>query len=260
MSSLIELQHTMKNAILSGDMAHIAAELNAGSADARSRFNIFRNNTYLSLAESLRVVFPVTEQLSDGRFFNYAAHKYISERPPREARLSTYGSDFPQFLSTFPPCKDYPMIAEMAKLEWAIADSLNDAEEAPAPLSLVKETEIEGKNTGIKLQPNLRFVITRWPLLGVWTAHKKENLAFSDKLERRVSRVAIVRHNENIEFLELDSPRFVFWRSLAHGFPIEMAARRALARDPLFDLLREMIALFRLQLVTGVFASIQKGD
>jgi hypothetical protein len=199
-------------------------------------------------------------RLSDVRFFDYAAHEYISKLPPWEARLSTYGSEFPRFLSTFPPCKDYPVIAEMAKLEWAIADSLNDAEEEPASLSLMREAGADDKTVSVKLQPNLRFVVTRWPLLAVWAYYKKESIVINGQLERKLSRVAVVRNGGDIQLLELDTARFSFWRCLARGGSIEIAALKAFKRDPLFDLLREMIALFRLQLVTGVITPNQKGD
>jgi hypothetical protein len=259
MPDLQTLQNTMADAILGGDLAHIADELDAGSASAKGRFNIFRNNTYMSLTECLKTVFPVTVRLSDERFFAYAAHEFISSRPPREARLSNYGAEFPRFLASFAPCREFPVIAEMAALEWAIAGSLNEAEEQPAPISLIKEAGLDGGRVGLCLQPNLRFAVTRWPLLGVWADHKEENVVIAGPLTRKVSRVAISRWGEDIQLLELEAPRFVFWRTLARGLPIETAAQRALARDPLFDLVHETISLFRSQLVTGVFTPIEKG-
>ena len=256
MPDLQTLQNTMADAILGGDLAHIADELDAGPASATGRFNIFRNNTYMSLTECLKTVFPVTVRLSDERFFAYAAHEFISNRPPREARLSNYGAEFPRFLAGFAPCREFPVIAEMAALEWAIAGSLNEAEEPPAHISLINEAGPDGGRISLRLQPNLRFAMARWPLVGVWADHKKENVEIAGPLKRSVSRVAISRHGEDIQLLELEAPRFAFWRTLARGLPIETAAQRALARDPLFDLVHETVALFRSQLVTGVFTPI----
>jgi hypothetical protein len=256
MPDLQTLQNNMADAILGGDMAHFADELDAGPASATSRFNIFRNNTYMSLTECLKTVFPVTVRLSDERFFAYAAHEFISNRPPRQAQLSNYGAEFPRFLAGFAPCREFPVIAEMAALEWAIAGSLNEAEEQPAPISLIKEGGPDGGRVSLRLQPNLRFAMARWPLLGVWADHKKGNVEIAGPLRRTVSRVAISRRGEDIQLLELEAPRFAFWRSLARGLPIETAAQRALARDPLFDLVRETLLLFRSQLVTGVSTPI----
>ena len=259
MPSLDALQYAITSAILGGDMAQIAEELDAKRASATARFNIFRNNTYMSLTECLKTVFPVTVRLSDERFFAYAAHEFISTRPPREARLSYYGAEFPRFLASFAPCRDFPVIAEMAALEWAIAGSLNEAEEQPAPVSLFKEAGLDGARLSLHLQPNLRFAMARWSLLGVWADHKKENVVIAGPLARKVSRVAVSRRGEDIQLVELEAPRFAFWRALARGLPIETAAQRALARDPLFDLVYETISLFRSQLVTGVFTPTEKG-
>jgi Putative DNA-binding domain len=259
MPSLQSLQDTMTAAILGGDVTQIAKELKAGRVNAAGRFNIFRNNSYASLTECLKAVFPVTMRLSDERFFDYAAHAFIAARPPREARLSQYGAEFPRFLATFAPCRDFPVIAEMASLEWAIAGTLNDAEELAAPISLIKELGLDGGKFGLRLQPNLRFTVSRWPLIGVWSDHKKEEVVITGPLKRRVSRVVISRHGEDIHLLELDAARFAFWRSLARGLSIEAAAERALTRDPLFDLIHETIAIFRSKLVTGAFIPIEKG-
>lgn len=259
MANLLALQDIMTTAILGGDSGPIANELLAGQANAAARFNIFRNNTFASLTECLKAVFPVTVRLSDERFFAYAAHEFIARRPPREARLSCYGAEFPKFLAGFEPCKDFPVIAEMATLEWAIAGALNEAEEMPAPISLIREAGIDGGKIGLLLQPNLRFAVARWPLLGVWSDHKKENLVITGPLKRKVSRVAVTRHGDDIQLLELESSRFAFWRALSSGLSIEIAAARALARDPLFDLVSETIALFRSHLVTGILTPNEKG-
>jgi hypothetical protein len=47
----------------------------------------------------------------------------------------------------------------------------------------------------------------------------------------------------------LSSPRWAFWRSLARGEQFECAAARALARDARFDLVDEILVLFRTGLV-----------
>jgi hypothetical protein len=252
-------QDTMTASLRGREVMDIAKKPDVEPASTAGRLNIFCNTSYTLLAECLKAVFPVTMRLSDARFFAYAVHEFIAKRPPREARLSQYGAEFPRFLVTFAPCRDFPVIAEMAALEWAIAGTLNNAEEVAAPISLIKELGFDGGKFGLRLQPNLRFTVSRWPLIGVWSDHKKEEVVITGPLKRRVSRVVISRHGEDIQLLELDAARFAFWRSLARGLSIEAAAERALARDPLFDLIHETLAVFRSKLVTGAFTPIGKG-
>jgi hypothetical protein len=238
------LQDRMAASILAGDMAPIA--------DAFShpdRLTIFRNNTFASLTQALKTTFPVTVRLCDERFFAYAAHEFITSEPPREARLSEYGAGFPRFLARFVPCQNHPILAAMASFEWAIAASLNDAEELPAPIASIEQ--ITGK-ASLAFQPHLRLILSRWPVLQLWTEHKRADAPAPAPLAREIERVAIIRHGEDIQFLPLDAARFAFWHALARGLCFEAAASRALSRAPTFDLPSEFLLLFRLGIVTRV--------
>jgi hypothetical protein len=244
MPDLQALQDQMAAAILSGDMAPVA--------DAFShpdRLTIFRNNTFASLTQALKTTFPVTVQLSDERFFAYAAHEFIAGEPPREARLSEYGAGFARFLVKFVPCQDHPILAAMASFEWALASSLNNAEAPPASVAAIEQ--LTGK-ASLVLQPHLRLTLSRWPVLQLWTEHKRADPPVPAPLMRKIERVAIIRHGEDLQFLPLDAGRFAFWHALARGLSLDAAANRAFTRAPSFDLSSEILLLFRLRIVTRV--------
>ncbi|MGE0239348.1 MAG: putative DNA-binding domain-containing protein [Parvibaculaceae bacterium] len=244
MRDLAELQAAMTGAIIGGSFADIENELAAGRADPGRRFAIYRNNMFLSLTAHLRAVFPVTASLGDERFFAYAAHQFVLREPPRDSRLAVYGAAFPQFLARFPACRHAPILAEMATLEWAIHGALTSAQ---LPFVDLAEMTAAAK---LDFQPSLRFVLSRWPILGLWAHHGERRQI----LPRRTSRVAVVRHDDDIRLFELGHARFAFWRSLARRRSIEAAAR-ALTRDPRFNLAEEIIFLFRNRLVTGIAAA-----
>jgi hypothetical protein len=241
----------MTRAILDGSSLDIQGEFTAGQADPVRRYAIYRNNMFLSLTAHLRAIFPVTARLGDERFFAYAAHQFILRAPPREARLVTYGAGFPQFLSRFPACRHAPILAEMASLEWAIHSALTSAELPILELAEMTETSM------LDLQPSLRFIVSRWPILDLW-AHQREP---QRALPRQASRIAVIRHDDDIRFFELTPARFAFWRSLARRRGIEAAAARALVRDAHFNLTDEILFLLRNRLVTGADAAKpQKGQ
>ncbi len=244
MLDLATLQASMTRALLKGDLSEIEDEFDTGKASSARRFSIYRNNMFLSLTSHLRTIFPVTVRLGDDRFFAYAANQFILREPPREARLAVYGAAFPRFLSHFPACRHVPILAQMARLEWAIHSSLTSAQ-----MPFLEATEIINAANGmaLDLQPSLRFVVSRWPLLGLWAREADRQRP----LPRQASRLAVVRHDDDLRFFELDAARFAFWRGLARHHSIERAASLALARDPLFDLVNEIVFLFRNRLVTG---------
>jgi hypothetical protein len=247
MRDLAELQASMTEAVLSGNAAPLAGELTVPNADPLRRFSIFRNNTFLSLTRHLEAVFPVTARLGDERFFRYAAFEFIKSHPPREPRLSSYGSTFPRFLASFPPCRSGPILPDMASLEWAVHSALTAAEQVPLASSVLAEIGPSAPSLRLVLQPSLRFAASRWPLLPLWQGTHPENRP----LDRRITRIAVFRNSDRIRLVELSSPRFAFWRSLARFGQFEYAAARALARDPIYDLLEEILALFRAGLVVA---------
>jgi hypothetical protein len=248
MRDLAELQGAMTEALLSGDAAPLAGELILPNADALRRFSIFRNNTFLSLTRHLEAVFPVTARLGDERFFRYAAFEFVKAHPPREPLLSRYGSALPRFLAKFPACRSAPILPEMASLEWAVHSALTAAEHAPLAPSVLAEIGQSAPNLRLMLQPSLHFAVARWPLLPLWQGtHAEDRL-----LDRRITRTAIFRSADRVRFAELSSSRFAFWHSLARREQLECAAARALARDPMFGLVEEILALFRAGLVIAV--------
>lgn len=247
-SNLSQTQSKVAAALFKGELHDIADIFSTPP----SRLNIYRNNTLISLTNALKTTFPVTVQLAEGKFFAYAAHAFITSEPPREARLSEFGGGLPRFLAKFPPCRAYPIIADMASLEWAIAQSLQAGEHPVATASLLERLRHGGGKMRLFLQPNLQFTTSRWNILNVWMDHK--TAAGLRPLERRITRIAVSRRAEDIEFAELDPARFTFWRSLAKGRTIEHAMNRAAARDPFFDPVSETLLLFRAGLVTGLAA------
>jgi len=245
MRSLAELQTAMTQAIMAGSFVDVEGEFTAGNADPGRRYAIYRNNMFLSLAAHLRTVFPVTARLGDERFFAYAAHQFILREPPRSARLVVYGAAFPRFLSRFPACRHAPILAQMAALEWAVHSSLTSAQR---PFLETKDMAAISAGQGLELQPSLHFVLSRWPVLGLW-AHQAER---QQALPRKTCRIAVIRHDDDIRFFELSTARFAFWRDLVRRRSLEEAATRALARDAQFNLADELVFLFSNRLVTGL--------
>jgi hypothetical protein len=227
MLSLEALQSKMTAAVLSGDFSVVASEFIAPGATPQRRLGIFRNNTILSLTAALSATFPATVALVDKRFFDYAAASFIAAHPPREARLSAYGGEFPRFLARFPALAQHSFVASVAALEWAVAEVLDAEEGTP------------------------RFVASRFDALSVWNAFHGGRIDSIDPARRKATRLAIWRSGANIRFAELTAPQFAFRRALAKGRPLDRAAAAAMARDPLFDFTQELVTLIRAGLVVN---------
>ena len=248
MHTLEQLQRDMTSAILTGESGMLASHLVADRTDATSRFGIYRNNTFLSLTEALIATFPATVRLLDARFFRFAAAEFIRRHPPRAPRLAAYGAGFPAFLARHPACRGVAYVADVARLEWAVAQALHAPEGKPLASSILSRS---GRaEIGLRLQPSLVFHASRWPVLALWRAQQPDrDGAF--ELSRRAARLSVHRAGETVRFIEYGPAEFAFRRALARGSSLEGAVRRALSRVPRFDLVAALVRLFGDDLVIG---------
>lgn len=251
MLTLDRLQSTIANAVLGRPHFGLSPLLDAGPADPIRRLRVYQNNTRASLTSTLLAVFPVAARLVDERFFRYAASEFIRFHPPTEPRLVRYGAEFPNFLRTFEGLEKMPFVAEAARLEWAIAEALDAASLPPVPLAA-----LDGAGEGtpeLVLQPSLRFVISYWPVLSIWSAHQEGgNIDSVRTMSRRPERVALWRAGDNVRFSLLTSAQFSFRYSLKAGLGLDKAVARALTHEPMFDLVGALVGLFADGLVTNV--------
>jgi hypothetical protein len=253
MLTLERLQCTIADAVLGKPHIGLSPLLETGPANPIRRLRVYQNNTRASLTSTLLTVFPVTARLVDERFFRYAASKFIRFHPPSEPRLARYGAEFPNFLRTFERLAEMPFVSETARLEWAIAEVLDAASLPTVPLATLDgmgETTPE-----LVLQPSLRFVISCWPVLSIWSAHQQGGDVDSLRAAgRRPQRVALWRAGDNVRFSSLNSALFSLRFSLKAGLGLEKAVARALIHEPMFDLVGALVSLFADELVTDVRA------
>ncbi|MEP9389836.1 DNA-binding domain-containing protein [Mesorhizobium sp. KR9-304] len=249
MLSLEGLQKAVARSVLGHAALGLSPLMASGAADPYRRMRIYQNNTRSTLTATLKTVFPVTVRLVDERFFGYAANEFIRTNPPNEPRLVRYGADFPAFLRTFKGLEDLPFVSEVARLEWAIAEALDEASLPAVPIAALNGNAAETPE--LVLQPSLRLVISHWPVLAIWSAHQ-DGGAPTCGWHRRPERIALWRTGDNIRFSKLSGAEFSFRYSLAHGHGLDKAVSRALTHEPMFDLTGSLVRLFGDGLVSRV--------
>ena len=256
MPTLPELQAGFAAAILREDARDVAASIVGDGLTPAARVQVYWNHVFSSLTEALEATFPVVCRLVDRRFFGFAADRYIRAHPPAGPCLFEYGESLPDFLAGFPPCADYPYLADVARLEWAMNVALHAEEAAP----------ISPGGARAPCRPR------RWAVSSSgWTPRRRGSglaLAGRPHLAREPARtptrtspwistggvdaLEIRRQDDAVTMRAPRRPSSIAFRSrLGRGETLEAVAARALAEDPAFDLAAALRALLDEALITG---------
>jgi hypothetical protein len=251
MPNLLELQRQFRRAVLGGDTAALAAAIPGDGLDPAARLRIYRNHAFATLGAVLEGTFPVVCRLVDKRFFAYAAHEYLRERPPHSRCLVEYGSDFADFLAGFEPCKHLAYLADVARFEWALNMAAMVREAAPLPTEALAAVPPEkAACLALRLQPSASYFASSWPIDTIWQANQQSEVPTVD-LARGGACIEIRRVGDAAAWRRLDPGTFAFRTAIADG--VVLAAAAAIVEDPAFDLVVALDRVFAEGLAVGFY-------
>jgi hypothetical protein len=171
MLTLIEIQGALREAILASPSPELLEEVVSDRVSARERLRVYRNHYRLSLEEGLNRAFPATRILLGARYFAAMAALFITRHPPQEARLCTYGGEFPRFLAGREELESVPFTLEVARLEWTMTRiaALPDAPALPrAALTRVLRRGARDGDDALRFTLASALTLLRWP----WPVHR----------------------------------------------------------------------------------------
>ncbi len=229
--------------------AALVAAIDEGAIAKDERLAVYRNNVQISLIGVLSAAFPVTSELAGKDNFAFAARRFLRAHPPSEARLLTYGADFPAWLAAFTPATKQPWLAQMARLEWARNEALFAADAAPLDPKVLAEQPADAvMSLRFVAHPATRLIVSDFALHSLWQAHE-EGLAFPDP-QSAPETILVLRPDLEVAQLSLSLGEKRLAEVLLAGATLGNAAEAALAAEPSLDL---QAALFR-HLRHGSFA------
>ncbi|WP_420139071.1 putative DNA-binding domain-containing protein [Sphingomonas sp.] len=153
--SLLTLQRDFGAWLREGDAA--------GAADG---LRIHQNNYRASLSACLADSFPRTREWIGGEAFETAMIRHIHRVPPNSWTLDVYGRDFPATLTALYPHD--PDIAELAGLEWALAEAFvgPDAD----PIQTGDAATIDWETARLQFIPTIDLRIATTNAHAIWSA------------------------------------------------------------------------------------------
>ena len=250
MLPLHELQQTIARGILADEAAALADVIREDGLSFDKRLQVYRNNTFLSLAEALKTTYPVVSALVGEKFFATAAKAHIAAQPPRAPRLAEYGAGFADFLAGFERVRALLYLPDVARLEWAINGAYHAAGDVDlTPQSLASVAQEQSSALCFKLRSSARLLHARYRVDRLWLAHQPGRSL--DGLDIAGDcHLLIYRPADDVELMTLEAPGFALLSEIDRGATLESAYAAAAAVDSSFDL----TAALGTHLTRGVFS------
>lgn len=165
-------QHHFAAALLQPDRAPPPGLRNPDGALASKRFDVYRNNVAVSLAEALETAFPVTRKLVGDGFFRAMAGVFLRAHPPRSPLMMLYGAELPGFIARFEPAASLPYLPDIARLEQALRESYHAADARPLDPARLASLAPEALSAlRLRPAPATRLIRSAYPVLGIWAAN-----------------------------------------------------------------------------------------
>lgn len=223
----------------------------SGRDRGERRFNVYRNNVFVSLTEALVARFPVCHALVGDEFFRAMARVFIELSPPRSPLLMTYGDDFGSFVDTFPPARPVPYLGDVARLEAALTRAYHAADASPLTVDeLASLTPCRWEQIHVELHPSVQIVASPYPVVSIWDAHiRPDEHSVIDSASGEDGLVA--RPDLEVEVHRLPPGAAALLTVLLKGASLRAAADAA-AVDPRFDLIGTLSGILAARIITGI--------
>ncbi|MFT5511517.1 MAG: hypothetical protein ACI89J_004619 [Hyphomicrobiaceae bacterium] len=227
-----------------------------GSGVPVARFNVYRNNSAVSLTEAIADSYPVVRALVGEDFFTAMARQYVDGHVPSSPVLIHYGGSFADFIEAFEPAQSLPFLADIARVEWAWVQAYHAKDCDSINTEALQAANAEALPASrLTLHPSLHLIQSNWPVVSIWSAHQIEDLEARQTALSEIDQAAecgvIVRPEFEVQVQLVQPPIRQLLASFQDGATLGEAAE-ALEPDDVGDFGGMLSYIFSTGVVTAI--------
>jgi hypothetical protein len=178
--SLPRLQDAFQRYLLAGDTEIGAHVVGTQRVPVETRLGIYGDGYRLRLIEALASTFPVLAELLGESDFHALGQKYVNANESTFASIRYYGDKLADFLASDADYARAPVLAELARWEWALAAVFDAADADPIDVSVFAQVAHEDwSELRFGWSPSVQVLELRWNVPELWKA-VTENTARPD--------------------------------------------------------------------------------
>jgi hypothetical protein len=182
---------------------------------AAARLRVYRGNARAQFEQALAATFPVLQGRVGEDYFRQLAHHYREAHPSRAGDLHEVGRAFAPFLADHLADGPYAWLAELAALEWTVAEA-----GVAADTDAVSVTALAGVPAEALTDLRLRFVASfrcieaTVPVLSVWRSGQAGGAGVSIDLATGPEFVLLHRAGDEVQLVALSQFEHAFVAAL----------------------------------------------
>lgn len=171
MSKLAAVQHDFQQYMLHGDAAIESRVVGTTRVPIETRLAIYGGGYGARLIEALQNNYPVLAKLLGETDFTALAGEYVRSHDSSFASIRYYGAAMTEFLGARPAYAAAPVLAELARWEWAMTEVFDAADAQPIDLNAMAAIAPEQwSDLTFELHPSVRRLGLAWNVPPIWKA------------------------------------------------------------------------------------------
>jgi hypothetical protein len=219
-------------------------------------FAIYRNTARKGLIDALQANYPAVSRLVGDEWFLAAAAEFVSQHPASDARLMHYGTEFADYLESFPPAAALPYLADVARLDrlWTVAHTAAD-DDAISSHALAKLTEDTFATQSLQPRASASWIWSdSQPIFSLWSANRDSETAVIDlkHIAWRGEGAIVLRSTQTVTYHRCDATTIAFLETCRVGQSVADAAASALSVEPECDLQTLIATLLQIPAFTAL--------
>jgi hypothetical protein len=168
---LRRLQQDLQSYLLGQDSTIAQAIVDAPPLPTLERLGIYRNAYQVRLIEALDDTYPVLHAVLGDEVFVALGRAFVAAHPSVHRSIRWYGGELAEFLSQTSPYAEQPIMAELALLEWTLAEVFDSADADPRPRDALAAIDPSAwSDLQFEFHPSLRRLHLQWNTTAVWQA------------------------------------------------------------------------------------------
>jgi len=237
MRSLREIQAGFAAALFNPAASKDAPGIRARGISPAVRLGFYRTNVFENYRKALSITYPAVQKLIGSGMFSALAQEYTRQCSCHSADVGEQGAYFAEFLSRHLIALQLPYLADVARLEWCLEQSFNEADVQPLPLVRLAAVPPElCEEVRFVLAPSTRLVSSRYPLDRIWQICQPDYTG-----DERISlaeggvELLVRRDGYAVTTERLATADFAMLTALSAGYTFGKAFAYARSRETSFD-------------------------